>query len=74
MKKLTEAKRAWKILGDIPVNDSEEIEEFFLHFPIGTHREEIWHWIEEEFNVSVATDLMYLQTTTNKRIKTWKKK
>ena len=27
---------------------------------IGTHREEIWHWFEETFGVSVAEDLMGL--------------
>ena len=29
-------------------------------FPIGTHREEIWYWFEERFNISVAKDLMRL--------------
>lgn len=28
-------------------------------FPSGTHREDIWYWFEEEFNLSVAEDLMY---------------
>lgn len=27
-------------------------------FPTGTNREEIWHWFEEQFNISVAKDLM----------------
>lgn len=48
----------WKELSNIPINENEEIEERFLHFDIGTHREEIWHWFEEEFNISVH-DLMY---------------
>ena len=52
-------KELWSRLGDIPMNpETECIEEPFMHFPIGTHREEIWHWFEETFNVSVA-DLMY---------------
>lgn len=42
----------WDKLGDIPVSpgddevEAETIEEAFLHFPVGTHREEIWRWFE----------------------------
>lgn len=57
---LAKAKDLWKILGNIPVNENDEIEESFLDFPIGTDKFEIWHWFEEEFNLSVAKDLMYL--------------
>ena len=35
------------------------IEEDFLDFRAGTHREEIWHWFEDTFDLSVAKDLMY---------------
>lgn len=49
----------WEIFGDVPMNpDTECIEESWLFFPIGTHREEIWHWFEETFTLSVAEDLM----------------
>jgi len=48
----------WGKLSDIPVNNYGEIEEDFLHFPIGTEREEIWLWLEEEYNISVV-ELMY---------------
>lgn len=54
-----EAAELWSKLGDIPVNTQEEIEEAFLEFEKGTHREEIWTWFEEKFNLSVADDLMY---------------
>ena len=27
-------------------------------FPTGTHREDVWHWFEESFGLSVAEDLM----------------
>ena len=57
MKTMSELNQLWKLLGDIPTfNDESEdigeyeedtIEEPFLHFPIGTHREDIWHWFEE---------------------------
>lgn len=52
-------KYLWDMLGDIPIDDDECIEETFLNFPIGTYREEIWYWFEEVFNVSVAADLMH---------------
>lgn len=48
----------WDELGNIPVNDDGEIDEEFLDFPIGTDREEIWSWFEEEFDLAVV-DLMY---------------
>lgn len=54
-----EIEALWEDFGNIPMNpETECIEEPFMHFPIGTHREEIWHWFEETFNISVA-DLMY---------------
>lgn len=41
----------WKKLGNVPTGNEgenvEQIEEDFLHFPIGTHREVIWHWFEK---------------------------
>ena len=39
---------------------TEELEMEWHGFLIGTHREDIWHWFEETFNVSVAEDLMGL--------------
>lgn len=40
--------------------ETEEIEEEWHGFSVGTFREDIWHWFEETFNVSVAEDLMGL--------------
>lgn len=52
-------KDLWEDFGEVPMNpDTEEIEESWKHFLPGTHREEIWHWFEERFNISVAEDLM----------------
>jgi len=48
------AEELWDKLGDIPTNDDDEIEENFFHFDIGTHREEIWHWFEETYDISVG--------------------
>jgi hypothetical protein len=60
MDSLDEASFFWNILGDIPVNEEDEIEEEFLGFKIGTDKFEIWHWFEEKFDLSVAKDLMNL--------------
>lgn len=49
----------WDLLGDVPVNDDGEIEVKYLDFEVGTDREDIWHWFEEVFDISVAEDLMY---------------
>ncbi len=54
-------KKLWQQLGDIPINENEEIEEKFLHFDIGTSTQEIWHWFADEFDLSVAKDLMGLE-------------
>jgi len=53
-------KALWAELGDIPVNDDGEIQLGFVDFPPGTDREEIWHWFEETFDVSIA-NLMNLK-------------
>ena len=55
------AKELWSRFGDIPMDpETEEIECDWNGFKKGTHREEIWHWFEETFSVSVAEDLMYV--------------
>lgn len=53
-----EALQYWHSLEDVPINKNEEIETDWHIFEQGTHREEIWHWFEEEFGVSVKKDLM----------------
>jgi hypothetical protein len=58
---------AWGRLGDTPVNEEEEIDEEFTTgvkettFEKGTCIYDIWGWFEEEFNVSVASELMNLK-------------
>jgi hypothetical protein len=51
----------WSKLGDIPTfeEDTDEyeqgtIEETFLHFCEGTETDEIWHWFEDFFNISIG--------------------
>jgi len=56
----------WEMLGDIPTTNDDSndetgpdcIEEPFLHFPIGTHREEIWHWFESVNQRFVVGEVM----------------
>ena len=43
----------WDCLTDVPVDEKECIETDWLDFPKGTHREEIWHWFEKEFEISI---------------------
>lgn len=38
----------WDALGDVPIDDDDCIEEVFLDFGVGTHREEIWNWFERQ--------------------------
>jgi|DeeseametaMP0747_FD_contig_61_1168030_length_2723_multi_8_in_0_out_0_2 hypothetical protein len=59
------AKALWKDLSTVPVHhdgtlDDECLVEDWLIFAAGTHREEVWHWFEDYFDVSVADDLMNL--------------
>lgn len=38
----------WAQLGNIPVNEDGCLEEPFLEFGIGTDREDVWAWFEEQ--------------------------
>ena len=50
-----ELEQAWDQFTDIPMNpETEEIEESFLFFPVGTPREDIWHWFDEHYSKGVA--------------------
>ena len=52
-------KDLWQCLGDVSFDPvSECITQPWGSFKKGTHREEIWHWFEETFNVSVGRDLI----------------
>ena len=57
------AESLWSALGDIPVNEDDELDEDFINcfntFEKGTDKTEVWHWFESTFNLSVAKDLMY---------------
>ena len=49
----------WEDFGNVAMNPETECMDFeWLCFPEGTFREDIWHWFEEEFGISVGK-LMY---------------
>lgn len=51
-------KMLWRDFGNVPMDPkTERIEEAWHGFKKGTHREEIWHWFEDTFDISVG-DLM----------------
>lgn len=54
---LARAKDLWERF-DVPVDGNDCIEQPWMHFAAGTHREEVWHWFESEYGVSVGEDLM----------------
>lgn len=49
----------WKTLTNVPMNpDTEDMEDDWFIFPVGTNREEIWNWFDEQHSKGVAY-LMY---------------
>ena len=59
LRKYKTAEELWDEFGDIPMNPETECIETEWHgFPAGTHREEIWHWFERYYDISVH-DLMF---------------
>lgn len=47
-------KTLWEELGDVPVDENENIDVDWRQFPKGTFRVDIWHWFEEEYGISVG--------------------
>lgn len=51
----------WNEFGDIPMDPKTECICSPWHgFPTGTSREDIWHWFEKQFRISVGSDLMLI--------------
>lgn len=48
----------WKQLGDIPINDYEEIDEDFYIWEKGTNRYDIWQWFDYNHSLGLAKGLM----------------
>lgn len=47
----------WDKLRDVPVDDDGEIENAFEHFEIGTDVEDIWHWFEWFFDITIGKEI-----------------
>lgn len=44
----------WRDFEDVPMDpETECMEAAFLHFPVGTKREDIWHWFDERHSQGV---------------------
>lgn len=54
----------WDQLANVPTADGDgeaevdTIETEFLHFPVGTHREEVWHWFEKQHPQFIAGEVL----------------
>lgn len=57
-KDLTAAKKLWEEFGNVPIDDNDCIIDAWRSFGVGTCRFRIWQWFEQEFDVSVAEDLL----------------
>jgi len=59
---LDAAEVLWQALGDVPQDREGNLDGPFLHFPKGTSTDRVWGWFESTFELSVAEDLMKLNT------------
>lgn len=60
----------WAEFGDIPMNlETECMEEAFLGFPAGTHRETVWHWFDERHSRGVGYLLYQTPGLTKFRVR-----
>lgn len=51
-------RRMWELLGDVSINDKEEIDYNFLLWNAGTERSEIWHWFDEKCPNGLVEDII----------------
>lgn len=49
-----ELEKLWTQGSNIPIGEDECIEEAWAGFEIGTHREVVWHWFDENHSKGVA--------------------
>jgi hypothetical protein len=48
----------WDEFTDVPTNKDDEIEERFMMFAIGTHRETVWRWFETQNTAFIVGDVL----------------
>ena len=51
--------KLWELLGNVPVNSEDEIEQNFYMWEEGTDKFEIWHWFDEKLKEGLGK---YLET------------
>lgn len=50
-----ELEALWEQLTDVPVDpETEKLEEPYLHFPVGTDKEDVWHWFDNRHSKGIA--------------------
>lgn len=62
--KLEELKKLWDELGDIPINETDGIDEHFHLWAKGTDKEEIWIWFDDMCPNGIVQDLMSVDKKT----------
>lgn len=63
-----ELEELWERFTDIPMNpETECIEEPFMGWGVGIHREEIWHWFDKRHSKGVAC-LLYGEAANGKTV------
>ncbi|MND11828.1 hypothetical protein D3C87_616380 [compost metagenome] len=53
-RKAEAGKAIWQALGDVPVDDNMNLMEPFFEFKAGASAEDVWHWIEQTFDVEIS--------------------
>ena len=61
MENLEIARYLWDEFGEVPIDDNDKITCEWRSFKKGTNRFDIWHWLEDFFDVSVEKDLMEVE-------------
>lgn len=49
-----EIEKLWDELEDVPIDENECIDIDWRNWSKGTHREEIWHWFDEQHSKGVG--------------------
>jgi len=44
----------WQELGDVPINEDDELDDDFLIFDSGTDKVDVWNWFEETFDTQIG--------------------
>ncbi len=55
MEKENELEKLWELLGDVPVNENDEIDVDFHLWEKGTDKNTIWRWFDDNYSAGVAS-------------------